>query len=147
MERFGAWGGARVNDLCGRCHRTEQQVIAKNLSQKHTDLFQAHGLAQSACFRQSRDQLTCLTCHDPHTNASSDERWYVKACLKCHAAPGKDGSAGRVQARICPVNPTDRCTGCHMPKIAEPLFPGQPRKIADHYIRIHRESQPAAKTE
>src|SRR5438874_4092766 len=53
MQRLGGLGGAEVNQLCGRCHRTEQAVIEKNLSRNHTDLFQAHGISQSRCFRES----------------------------------------------------------------------------------------------
>ncbi len=140
MERMGSWGGSRINEMCGRCHRTEQQVLSKGLSVKHTDLFQAHGLAQSACFRQSKDKLTCLTCHDPHTDASTDPHHYVTVCLQCHSSGPGTGDAVLLRASICPVNARDRCLECHMPKVAEPLFPGQPRNIADHYIRVRTQS-------
>ncbi len=26
-----------------------------------------------------------------------------------------------------------------MPKRSEPVFPGSPRRVADHFIRVHRE--------
>ncbi|HZO89452.1 MAG TPA: multiheme c-type cytochrome [Chthonomonadaceae bacterium] len=139
MERLGAWGGKRINELCGRCHRTEREVLDKNLSLEHTDLFQAYGLEQSRCFRESQDRLTCLTCHDPHTDVATDENKYTAACLRCHSAPESGKSARLVNAKVCPVNPTRHCVGCHMPKRSEPVFPGSPRRVADHFIRVHRE--------
>ena len=139
MQKLGGLGGAELNQLCGRCHRTEQAVIEKNLSRNHTDLFQAHGISQSRCFRESQNKLTCLTCHDPHRNASKDESGYVNACLKCHSS-SSSSSRPIPSAKVCPVNSRDKCIGCHMTPIAEPLFPGQPRSIADHYIRVHRQT-------
>ena len=141
MPKLKTMGGAAMNDLCGRCHRTEKAVIENDLEKKHTNLFQAHGLAQSACFRKSKDRLTCITCHAPHRDASTDERSYVKTCLSCHGSSQSTPMADAVAAKVCPVNPSDKCVGCHMPKINESLFPGQPRNIADHYIRVHRASE------
>ena len=138
MDKLGTLGGVRTNDLCGRCHRTEQDVVSKNLNQKHTDLFQAHGLAQSRCFRESGDKLTCITCHDPHTNVNENHKTYIPACLKCHAGPEANSSQLLAQAKICPVNPKDNCIQCHMPKRSEPVFPGSPRRVADHFIRAYR---------
>lgn len=147
MERLGSLGATRVIELCGRCHRTARDVTTKKLPPEHTDLFQAHGLEQSRCFRESRDQLSCVTCHNPHTNARTDEASYVAACLKCHAAttpPTGNGDGRRlVQAHLCPVNPRDSCVGCHMPKRAEPVFPGSPRRVADHFIRVNSEGSSA----
>lgn len=60
----------------------------------------AYGMFQSRCFLESKDRLTCLTCHDPHRDPRAAD--YSKACRGCHAAAHPDRASG--------------CTGCHMPK-------------------------------
>lgn len=54
-------------------------------------------LLQSACFRGAKGQMTCTTCHDPHTAQARN------ACIGCHTPshPGSDSGT---------------CAGCHMPK-------------------------------
>jgi hypothetical protein len=138
MERFEKSGGKRINEMCGRCHRTEKDVETKNLSEQHTDLFQAHGLARSQCFKKSGDKLTCLTCHDPHQDVEEKEKPYEAACLRCHAGADNPQAAPILQSRACPVNAKEKCISCHMPKKPEPVFPGSPRKVADHNIRVHK---------
>jgi len=54
-------------------------------------------LAASACRTASGGTLSCLTCHDPHTNADHTQA----ACITCHA------QAHRQQ---------ETCVTCHMPK-------------------------------
>lgn len=54
-------------------------------------------LAASACRRASGGALSCMTCHDPHTNADKTQA----ACLSCHS------EAHRRQ---------EPCVSCHMPK-------------------------------
>jgi hypothetical protein len=63
-------------------------------------------LQLSACYRGS-DELSCVTCHDPHRFERGDVATFNARCLDCHARatlPVKDhdGSAA--------------CAGCHMPK-------------------------------
>jgi hypothetical protein len=137
MERLATFGGKAMSDLCGKCHRTEKAVLEKKLNKSQTRLFQAYGLAQSKCFQQGGDKLTCITCHAPHANVSTEEKGYDAACLQCHndAKPAVQTAAS---AKACPINAKDKCIACHMPKRAEPVFPGSPRRVADHYIRIHR---------
>ena len=139
MEHLANAGGARMNDLCGRCHRTEREVLSKDLAHENTDLFQAYGLAQSRCFKESGDHLTCVTCHNPHADVVTREKAYTAACLKCHVPSGlsKPSAPAPISVKVCPVNPITGCTGCHMPKRVESLFPGSPRRVADHFIRIY----------
>jgi len=71
-----------------------------------------HGyrLAQSRCFRESKDQLSCLSCHDPHRRVAPEERaaHFRKTCVGCHEASHCSGqAAGRDKAD---------CVACHMPK-------------------------------
>jgi tetratricopeptide (TPR) repeat protein len=84
---------------------------------RHDDKFEivgssAYRLRQSRCFLQSKDALTCETCHDPHRipRAAEAARHYEAACRKCHAdAFDRLVSIGRHPAA------TD-CVGCHMPR-------------------------------
>lgn len=66
----------------------------------------AYRLRMSACFRNS--QITCLTCHDPHEDASGKaaESRYQEACEGCHR--------GVAHKLTLPTGQT--CTSCHMPK-------------------------------
>lgn len=117
---------AEVNRLCGECHsRTDltssHEVIAR---------FQPWGLERSECYRQSQGRLSCLTCHDPHGDASQEPGFYDQRCRSCHsAAPAPTG----VAARVCPVNPRSGCAGCHMARDSKAMLHVT---FTDHQIRI-----------
>ncbi len=130
---FSSAGGKVINEACGRCHRSPGEVARMDDKAKQsTSRFQPYGLSLSKCFTQSQDKLSCVTCHNPHEDASTDQRRYEKTCLSCHSAPKK----------VCPVNPTQKCVSCHMP--TKGVFPGTnfPIKMADHFIRIYRDGKP-----
>jgi hypothetical protein len=63
-------------------------------------------LARSTCVRESRGQLWCGTCHDPHNKPLEPVRFYSSKCLSCHTGnfpathPARDSN----------------CIGCHMPR-------------------------------
>lgn len=83
----------------------------------HDDKFEivgssAYRLRRSRCFLESKDALTCETCHDPHRILRGDEavRHYSQACRQCHAAAFN----GLVSKGSHPAS-TD-CVTCHMPK-------------------------------
>jgi tetratricopeptide (TPR) repeat protein len=61
----------------------------------------AYRLRKSACFLKS--QMTCTTCHNPHQEIGSTER-YITACRSCHAAVHAAESL------------SGSCIDCHMPK-------------------------------
>ncbi|HXB71558.1 MAG TPA: tetratricopeptide repeat protein, partial [Candidatus Acidoferrales bacterium] len=84
---------------------------------QHDDKFEivgssAYRLRQSRCFLESKDALTCDTCHDPHRVTRGEEavRRYSEVCRQCHGA-ALDGlvSKGRHSASA-------DCITCHMPK-------------------------------
>jgi predicted CXXCH cytochrome family protein len=83
----------------------------------HDDKFEivgssAYRLSQSRCFLQSKDALTCETCHDPHRIPRGEEaaRHYEAVCRQCHStAFDRLVSAGKHPAAT-------ECVGCHMPK-------------------------------
>ena len=71
-------------------------------------------LLQSKCFLESKGELGCTTCHDPHNieHGQPSADGYNKVCGRCHAPAtlaaqahpsGSNGGAGN-------------CVGCHMPK-------------------------------
>jgi tetratricopeptide (TPR) repeat protein len=68
---------------------------------------QVEYLRKSKCFQKS-DELTCITCHNPHRPA--DTRAVRGACLKCHQ-PKDCGEQDRL-----PVAVRDNCAGCHLPQ-------------------------------
>jgi hypothetical protein len=77
-----------------------------------------HGyrLLQSRCFIQSRGEMGCVTCHDPHVRRVGAKAvgWYRDKCLGCHSTLGRDH--GR-DAPLAQGAADDRdCVRCHMPR-------------------------------
>jgi len=68
---------------------------------------QFEALAQSVCKKKSGEAMSCISCHDPHTQPSSAERvsYYRQKCLACH-----DAKFGTTHHSDQPD-----CTACHMP--------------------------------
>ncbi len=144
MADLSALDATSLNTLCARCHRAGQNVNMQTEQAKMTNRFQPYGLMQSRCFRESGNKLSCLTWHDPHTDASTNLKTYEAACLTCHspAAP-KPASVGQANtAHACQVNRVSGCIGCHMPKrkVFSQLY--EPVSMADHDIRIYPKHAP-----
>ncbi len=83
----------------------------------HDDKFEivgssAYRLRQSRCFLESKDALTCDTCHDPHRIRRGDDaaRHYSEVCRQCHGAAFN----GLVSSGKHPA--ATGCVACHMPK-------------------------------
>jgi len=70
-------------------------------------------LRQSACYQKS-NELTCITCHDPHAREKLKDPVAVfrEQCLNCHA--DKPCSLAEVERRK--KQPADNCVACHMPR-------------------------------
>jgi Flp pilus assembly protein TadD len=101
---------------------------------------QVEQMVLSRCFRESKGQLGCSSCHDPHELPAPDERvsFFRDRCLKCH------------EEKPCRLAPADRlaqskddsCIECHLPQ-------GPSRNIAhlsftDHRVVRHRDRRPVA---
>jgi tetratricopeptide (TPR) repeat protein len=114
-------------DLCGRCHSGFRNLAAP-VPDELLISSQVVALRNTDCFKQSRKGLTCGTCHDPHRDAKENDAAYVRGCRSCHSLSSAN------HAEICPVNQSDGCIGCHMPKQIVGGFP-----MADHWIRVHPE--------
>lgn len=121
----------RIDAVCTRCHRSLNDVSLESEDASQSARFQGYGLEQSACFRKSGGRLSCVTCHNPHTDVSTDRTAFVKACLTCHSTVSR-------QNKVCPVNPREGCIECHMPR--RQTFPDQhiPISMADHRIMAYR---------
>ncbi|HEX5042253.1 MAG TPA: tetratricopeptide repeat protein [Candidatus Polarisedimenticolaceae bacterium] len=92
---------------------------------------QADRLARSPCFRESRGQLDCTTCHDPHVTVyERSPAVYREACLECHQP---SACRGAPPARAATPGLRDDCVQCHM-RQAEP-DDQRHTTITDHWIR------------
>ncbi|HLJ57444.1 MAG TPA: multiheme c-type cytochrome, partial [Chthonomonadaceae bacterium] len=143
MERLGALGGGKLNDLCGRCHRSVQSIDIDSPMAEQTHRFQPYGLLRSRCRESHGEPLSCLRCHDPHTDASTDRGYYDRICLSCHngasgpGAPATHKVAGPSNpGRVCPVSRTANCIVCHMRPKPAFLASTFPAKMVDHLISI-----------
>ena len=142
---------AAIRDLrvCGDCHGGH--AINPNVPDLFLSRFPIAALPRSKCFERSLGKLLCTDCHDPHSNAEhADMSPYVQVCLRCHGASAESTSeSSRESSRrrprrppnpvLCPVNATDGCIGCHMPK-REPVFRGT---FTHHRIAVHSEDRAA----
>ncbi|WP_417849164.1 multiheme c-type cytochrome [Thalassoglobus sp.] len=76
---------------------------------------QAEQMFVSRCYQKSNGKLGCISCHDPHTVPSADEKvsFYKSKCLECHS-PGNVECSQPVSERLL-VSSEDSCIQCHMP--------------------------------
>lgn len=143
--------GPRVVQLCAECHAPRGQEVPRD--DPTAARFQAATLTWSRCYIGSNGQMDCITCHNPHRNASTSAAHYEARCLECHSrADGQSRSTGatstapRPSSRrgipdianrtVCPVNPSNGCIDCHMPAV-KGVVPHS--TFTDHFIRVHRD--------
>ena len=70
---------------CGRCH-SHHQTSRLDREDSYWIRFQGTTLPWSRCFTESGRNMDCITCHDPHGNASISAEYYDSRCLSCHSA-------------------------------------------------------------
>jgi hypothetical protein len=149
LERLTRLSAPQKNELCTRCHTIGQSVseLEMNAAADATRRFPFFGLQKSKCFAANKESLSCLNCHNPHSNASPDPKTYEAACLKCHAAPAPAPTPSQVftRGKPCPINARTGCINCHMP--LGKILPGSqiPTQTRDHFIRIHGDTPRPAK--
>ena len=95
-------------------------------TERDADLLEHHSAMQaSRCFRASAGKLSCLTCHNPHSEPEQKVAYYRQKCLGCHTQ--SSCTAPAVQRKT----QGDDCTACHMPK-------RQDRMISHSALTNHR---------
>jgi cytochrome c554/c'-like protein len=115
----------QASDFCGRCHRTWSDVVTRQDYSLNNVRFQPYRLWSSRCYDPDDARISCLACHDPHKEVSTQAGDYDAQCQACH-------KAGTSKVKSCPVS-KNNCVTCHMPKIE---LPGAHFKFTDHRIRI-----------
>ena len=81
----------------------------------HSDLLEHHtSMELSKCFRATKGELGCLSCHSIHDQpaANSKVSYYREKCLQCHT----DLDCGVPLESRASRSPANDCAGCHMPK-------------------------------
>ena len=127
MKKLGALNAEEMNQFCGQCHRTWEQIATNGPRGLLNVRFQPYRLTNSRCFDVDDKRISCVACHDPHKEVDRVTANYDVYCQACHAG-GKPG------AKTCTTGAKD-CASCHMPKLE---LPGSHHRFADHNIRIVR---------
>ena len=95
----------------------------------------AYRLRQSKCFLESKGELGCTTCNNPHDVRHGEQAVdsYNKVCARCHAP---------AETAAKPHPSGANCVGCHMPKRrAEDVVHVV---MTDHFIQRHPPANPLA---
>ena len=97
--------GEKLSDYIANIEPTTPPAWADRLEINH----HAYRLSLSACYQQSDNALTCITCHDPHQKPPSEafRQQVSAACLNCHPPNSVRHSKS---AAI-----SEECVACHMP--------------------------------
>ena len=104
--------------------------------------FDVHGnqyslLSESKCFLNSNN-MTCSTCHNPHTDANESIAVYSQKCISCH---------NDVTKNVCPKLTTigesikANCIDCHMPALpsrAITFLTAGANTPASYLLRTHK---------
>lgn len=114
-----------ASNFCGGCHRTWSDVVVHEAYNIGDVRFQPYRLWTSRCYDPDDARISCLACHDPHKELSTQLADYDGKCQACHAG-------GKAGAKSCRVSRHD-CASCHMPKTE---IPGAHYGFTDHRIRI-----------
>ena len=127
-------GQSIIRFVAGQSLETTSVAFANATSERSIDRAssQYEGLLRSACRRATGPQLTCLTCHDPHSTPDPAERveYFRTRCLQCHNTPTAKFSAAT-------HFPAQRdCASCHMPRKNTSDISHE--QTVDHDIEAHR---------
>ena len=85
MAKLGKLTPTKLNELCGKCHRNAANVDLDSPEVSLTHRFQPYALQRSSCRTSKNEPLSCLNCHNVHSDASKDIKQYETVCLTCHS--------------------------------------------------------------
>lgn len=146
-------------DACALCHAGNDGMKMKsrfdfkpgdNLSEFYrntrsitdTAKFDVHGnqfrlMSQSKCFIKS-DKMDCITCHNPHENASKNSASYSKICMSCHQGLKHNPTTLKTMSgSLLATN----CVECHMPKKSSGAIKFQlsdSKQLSNYILRTHK---------
>jgi len=121
----------QASNFCGRCHHTWSDVVVRNDYTINNVRYQPYRLWGSQCYDPDDARISCLACHDPHTELSAQPADYDAKCQACHGG-------GKAKAKACRVS-RHNCASCHMPKTE---LAGAHYSFTDHRIRIVKPHEP-----
>jgi hypothetical protein len=158
VTRVGALSREQQVEACGYCHAgaqpdsRRQPPFSFRPGDRLADFFdlkpvdtnrtpEVHGnqlglLQLSACYRESAD-LTCTSCHAPHSDGPVTPGDYAARCLACHADQPPHAGVETREALMT------GCVDCHMPLVDSQLIDvaehGRTHHFAvrSHWIRVH----------
>ncbi|MHC0439204.1 cytochrome c3 family protein [Flavobacterium sp. 3-210] len=107
-----------------------------------TAQFDVHGnqfrlMAQSKCFINS-EKMDCITCHNPHENASKNMASYSKICISCHQGLKHNEQTQKIMPEKLMAT---SCVECHMPKKASGAIKFQlssSKQLSEYILRTHK---------
>jgi Flp pilus assembly protein TadD len=154
IPSLGTAAPAATNQVCADCHdfHRSETIDAPRTSPRWLR-YPSLTLTWSRCYTEADGTLSCSTCHDPHRNAETSAARNEAKCLSCHVpdpttssagSPSSDASGRREDpsgrglvakeaATPCPINPTQGCIACHMPRI---WVQSTHSFKTDHFIRV-----------
>lgn len=94
-------------------------------------------LAQSKCFKKSKT-MDCMTCHNPHANASTNLVSYSKICMSCHQGIQHNATTLKTMSGSLRAN---NCVECHMPKKMSNAITFQAsnsKQLSNYILRTHK---------
>jgi predicted CXXCH cytochrome family protein len=146
-------------DACALCHSGNDGMKIKsrfdfkpgdNLSEyfrsshcpTDTTDFDVHGnqfklLSQSKCFTKS-ETMDCISCHNPHENATKNLATYSKICMSCHNTVKHNAPTVKT---ISDNLLQDNCIECHMPNKPSGVIsfrPSKATKDSNYMLRTHK---------
>jgi len=152
--------GRAVDKTCGQCHDLHASSV---ISAPRTDpvwyRFQSLALTWSRCYRESEGNLSCVTCHDPHTHGKTSAARHEARCISCHGPepepastahtplstspartnPMQQKTSSNKVRTTCPVDPAKGCIECHMPSAWQQSTHSFK---TDHFIRVRERLAP-----
>ncbi len=151
----------RRDSVCAQCHLTGEARISqpgKNLGMfrpgdllsdyvlsfvyegkslaAYKPISHVEAIGQSQCKLRSGDSMSCMSCHDPHSVPSPEERtsYFRQKCLTCHL---EGNPSPELQTHF---QRNIDCSGCHMPQ-TQALSTGH-TTLTDHRILRRPSSKP-----